>query len=343
MKHRFVSSTLASAAFGFCLLAAAGFSSPARAQSSPDQNVQALLDRVDRLQRELTALQRRVYQGGTPDQPAQGSGAPISASSGGSATDLEVRLESIEQQVQDLRGAVEQANYQNKTVQDRLEKLSSDVNFRLDAVEKKVGITPGSYDASTAGGAATSAAPAEAGAPTNNTAQPKVLGQVPVNSNSSAPGAVSASPPPASAPLIPDETKAASVTLPAGSAKEQYEYAFGLIRQNNYAGGEQALKQFVSAHPNDSLAGNAQYWLGRTYYARNDYNDAIRAFAEAYQKYPKNQYAAENLLYLGRSLSGIKKKSEACATYTRLLREYPKASEATKSGARAEQKKLSCG
>lgn len=336
MKHRFAFSTLAFAAFGFCLLAAGSFPSPVLAQSN-SESVQTLLDRVDRLQRDLTALQRRVYQGATPDQSAPGPGGSGAAPTGTSATDLVIRLESLEQQVQDLRGAVEQANYQNKTVQDRLEKLSSDVNFRLDAIEKKVGITPGSYDASAASGPGTSAAPA------GNTAQPKVLGQVPADSGSSAPGAVSASPPPASAPLIPDETKAASVTLPAGSPKEQYEYAFGLIRQNNYAGGEQALKQFVSAHPNDPLAGNAQYWLGRTYYARNDYNDAIRAFAEAYQKYPKNQYAPENLLYLGRSLSGIKKKSDACATYSRLLREYPKAPEATKGSARAEQKKLSCG
>lgn len=341
MKHRFVLPITASAALGLFLFAAAGsFSAPAFAQAN-SVDTQALLDRVDRLQRDLNALQRRVYQGG--GTPAQGSGSPGTPPvQGASATDLEVRLENIEEQLQSLRGAIEQANYQNKAVQDRLDKLSSDVSFRLDALEKKVGINAGSGALPSGSGAGPSNA-ATAPPPAENGPQPRVLGQVPADSGSNAPGAASASPPPGSAPLIPDEANAApAVKLPAGSPKEQYAYAFGLLNQNNYAGGEKALREFVEAHPNDPLAGNAQYWLGRTYYARNDFADAVRTFAEGYQKYPKNQYAAENLLYLGRSLTGLNRKTDACATYTRLLREYPQISQATKNSVAAERKKLAC-
>jgi tol-pal system protein YbgF len=353
MNERFALPIVARAALMLFLVAAVAagpLRSQAFAQSSPD-DVRALLDRVDRLQRDLNTLQRQVYQGGAP--PAQRSGSSSSGPSqvqGGSATDLEVRLESIEEQMQSLRGAVEQANFQAKSVQDRLDKLSSDVDFRLSALEKKAGMNTGSVDIPPAGGS--TAAPGAPAAPaTGGGGAPRVgvLGQIPTGVNSNAPGSITASPPPPSAPLIPDAAApgeggpAQGAALPPGSPKDQYAYAFGLLHQNNYAGGERALKAFLSAHPGDPLAGNAQYWLGRTYYARNDFNDAVRAFAEGYQKYPKNQYAAENLLYLGRSLSGINRKSDACEAYSRLLREYPKASDATKNSVQAERKKLACG
>ena len=42
---------------------------------------------------------------------------------------------------------------------------------------------------------------------------------------------------------------------------------------------EQALAAFVQNHPEDGLAGNAQYWLGETFYVRGDFQTAARTFA----------------------------------------------------------------
>jgi outer membrane murein-binding lipoprotein Lpp len=83
-QHR-ITTLFASAAFAALL---AGGIAPAFAQSSPD-DVRTLLDRVDRLQRDVTTLQRQVYQGGSSASRAAGSSAP----SGGSATTLELRLQ----------------------------------------------------------------------------------------------------------------------------------------------------------------------------------------------------------------------------------------------------------
>lgn len=308
------------------LIAGAAFMTPfpAPAQSSPEE-MRALLDRVDRLQRDMTTLQRQVYQGGSAPRSSASGPAPT----GNVATSLELRIQELEEQLANMRGQIEEANFRNKSVDDRLDKLSSDVDFRLGAIEKKIGVTPGVVD-----GQQGSAAPS-APAPTRPTGGgSRTLGQLPAD-GSSAPAAMNA-------PPAPSDAAPQQAALPPGAPKDQYAYAFSLLNQNDYAGGERALKEFLAQHPKDPLAGDAQYWLGRTYYARNNYNDAVRAFAEGYQKYPRANRAPENLLYLARSLAGLNQKSNACQTLSRMLSEYPKASDATKSGAQAERKKLAC-
>ena len=85
------------------------------------------------------------------------------------------------------------------------------------------------------------------------------------------------------------------------------------------------MRNFIQAHPDHELSGNAQYWLGETYYVRKNYEDAVVAYLEGYQKYPKNQKAPDNLLKLGMSLANLGKKQEACATFTQLRQKFPKA------------------
>lgn len=318
------------------LLAGAAFatSAPARAQSSPDE-MRVLLDRVDRLQRDMTTLQRQVYQGGG----APRSGASGSAPTGNVATSLELRIQELEEQLANMRGQIEEANFRNKSVADRLDKLSSDVDFRLGAIEKKIGIAPGVMEGPQGSAAPSSNAPAPARPASGG--GPRTLGQLPAD-GSSVPATMN-TPAPPSQPLTDEPASQQQAALPPGAPKDQYAYAFSLLNQNDYAGGERALKEFLAQHPKDPLAGDAQYWLGRTYYARNNFNDAVRAFAEGYQKYPRANRAPENLLYLARSLAGLNQKSNACQALSRMLSEYPKAPDATKSGAQAERKKLACG
>jgi len=320
------------------LLAGAAWTlpAPARAQTSAD-DTRALLDRVDRLQREMTTLQRQVYQGGSAPSSSSTGAAPT----GNVATSLELRIQDLEEQLQNLRGQIEEANYHNKSVADRLDKLSSDVDYRLGAIEKKIGVSSGAADdQQTNGTAAPVLTPPPARSASAGNGGTRVLGQLPAD-GSGGPATMN-TPAPPSAPLAKSAQPQQQAALPPGAPKDQYAYAFSLLNQNDYAGGERALKEFIAQHPKDPLAGDAQYWLGRTYYARNNFNEAVRAFAEGYQKYPQAQKAPDNLLYLGRSLAGLNQKGNACQALSRMLSEYPKASAATKSSAQAERKKLAC-
>ena len=98
------------------------------------------------------------------------------------------------------------------------------------------------------------------------------------------PGAPAA---PAAAERAPAGCRRRPEALPTGSAAEQYNHAFGLLKQADYPAAEAALKAFLEQHPTDPMAGNAQYWLGETYYTRNRFLEAASAFAEGYKRYPK--------------------------------------------------------
>ena len=91
--------------------------------------------------------------------------------------------------------------------------------------------------------------------------------------------------------------------------------AFKQLQDGDYAGAERGFKAFVQSNPKHPLAGNAQYWLGETYYARRDYQNAMVAFAEGYKVYKTSPKGPDNLLKLGITLAVLDKKPEACAVF----------------------------
>jgi tol-pal system protein YbgF len=131
--------------------------------------------------------------------------------------------------------------------------------------------------------------------------------------------------------------------LTEGSAEAQYEAAFNMLVKHDYDRAQEAFAAFVQAHPADPLAGNAQYWLGETYYVRQRYQDAAIAFLEGYQKYPKSPKAADNLLKLGMALAQVGQKAEACTTFGRLQKEFPDAPTNIKRRLVQETERLKCG
>ena len=130
--------------------------------------------------------------------------------------------------------------------------------------------------------------------------------------------------------------------LPQGTPKQQYDFAFGLLRQANYDKAEMALQEFVKRNPEDKLASNARYWLGETYYVRAAYVQAAEVFLESYQADPKGPKAPDSLLKLGMSLSGLDKKREACAAFDKVAKDFPGARAGIRNTVAREKQKNSC-
>jgi tol-pal system protein YbgF len=299
-----------------------------------DRDLRPLLDRLDRLERDMNQLQRQVYRGGS-------SGAPVPVSptdSNSSAVSAEIRMDQLEAQMRQLTGTVEETTYNIDQLKSRLDKLVSDVDLRLTALEHPgEGAAPSGAAQTSAAPAATDGAQASAEQPT----PPKGAGANPAApaSQSGTLGTLSTGPATQTASRTPAKPGG---PLPAGSAQDQYNYAFGLLRQADYPGAEEALRAFVQRYPNDALAGNAQYWLGETFYVRKDYNNAAAAFAEGYRKYPQSGKGADSLLKLGLSLSNVGQKKEACLTFTQLNHDFPNASANIKERASQEKQHLGC-
>jgi tol-pal system protein YbgF len=297
------------------------------------------LERLDRLERDLSMLQRQVYRG-APAMAAPGGGST-------NAADVEIRMERLEAQMRDLTGRVEQTSNGLEQLRQRLEQINSDLDVRLgEAGGGAAGLAPGRPGAAGPPPAASSSKfAAEAPPPSGGLMPPGTVVPPPSSGGGGLnPIFNTLSPPGTAPPRSPAPEPANLAPSPGGgSVNEQFNRAFGLVKQADYTNAEAALRAFIEAHPNDALAGNAQYWLGQTYYARNRYQDAAGAFAEGYKRYPKSAKAAEDLLYLGMSLAKSDQKKNACLALGQLEQAFPNASAAVRERANAEKKRLACG
>ena len=145
-------------------------------------------------------------------------------------------------------------------------------------------------------------------------------------------------------PVVTPEVSPAKVDesiLPTGSEEQQYSYAQKLVTKGQYAKAEAALAAFLKRYPKAKLAGNAQYWLGQTYYVRKIYTKATRAFLEGYNNYPKNTKAPAFLLKIGMSLNAMGEKADACDAYRELASRFPDSLE-SKNKRPAQEKRAGC-
>src|SRR5713101_5757073 len=82
----------------------------------------AMQDRLERLERDLSMLQRQVYRGG---------GSPPLAVGHNAAVDTELRMDRLEAEMRDLTGQVENAANGVEQLRRRLEQINSDIDVRF--------------------------------------------------------------------------------------------------------------------------------------------------------------------------------------------------------------------
>lgn len=325
---------------------------PALAQ---DGSLQTVLDRLERIERDVRLLNMQASRGESPAS-AQGDGASAAGGgelSGPAMARIAVRLTTIEDEVRQATGNAENLGHEITQLRTRLDKLVGDVDYRLNTLEAALG--KGGVGGAAAGAPGSApAAPAGSGiAAVRSEAvpgtAPGVLGQLSEQDMAALkrPAAPVEGPAAAPAPAAPSEaSRTAAVAnaplLPPGSIQDRYAFAFGLLRKAEYDQAEKALGEFIAAHGNDPLAHNAHYWLGETFYVRAQYARAAEVFLDAFQKSPTGAKAPDILLKLGMSLAQLDKKREACASFTKLLRDYPRASTAIKRTVQRESQRIEC-
>lgn len=323
-------------------------------------------NRVEQLEHKLTQLRRDV------DTESMSS-AKSSSSSGFSSNDsqmpqgfaarAEIRMGELEEELTRLTGMLEEINFSVSSTTTRLDKLVEDVDFRLSALER-ASSTPAASISPSASRSAT--APVETpvrtmppltktppesvnvvrepvATPMPGAGQPRSLGTISPDDIETEPAAGAALPDepaveqaPLPAPsLVPD-------VLPTGTPKEQYDYAYKLVRQGDYTKAEHAFREFGTLNPSDPLAGNARYWLGETYYVRQDFVQAADVFIGVVTGYPDSPKRPHSMLKLGMSLLAMGQKPEGCATLNELLASYPEGAAATRTRAETERERAGC-
>ena len=258
-----------------------------------------------------------------------------------SIASLTRRVSDLEHSLRDLTGQLEQANHRATVLQQRLERMQKDFEYRLCMLSaEKLGASGDDQNGlnCTAGGQSTgylqqgSAAPSNAtisGAATPSSDDkvelsppPGVLGTLPAGTATPRPNpSVSVN----TASLGNDASRAAAAPRSSAS-RAQFDAAMNLLAKAQYDEARSAFRGFADTYPKDDLAPQAVYWVGSIAYVQKDYSGAARAFAEEIKEYPHSPRGPESMLKLGQSLIAMKQKQEGCTTLGAISSKYPGAS-----------------
>lgn len=262
-----------------------GAAAPAAAQTP------APIDRrVDRLEREMRAVQRQVFPGGSGQQgqilqpeivpetsPADAPGVPASSP----LSALSARVSSLEAQLSELTGQSEQAQFRLRQLEQRLDQMAQELARR----------------------------PAVPVAPP--VLEPTVTSPDAAAPRPGRPARESAAADPARAGRV-----AAVVRPDTGNAAEDgYSYGFRLWQAQLYPEAQAALKAVADANPDHRRYSWAQNLLGRAYLDDGKPALAAIAFYDNYQRNPDGERAADSLYYLGVSLTEQNKRTDACRVF----------------------------
>ncbi|HYJ52026.1 MAG TPA: tetratricopeptide repeat protein [Allosphingosinicella sp.] len=251
------------------------------------QRAEPIDRRVERLEQQLRAVQRRVFPNGQLAQPeippevqAVMGGAP-----GANAIDnLAARVDALESQLRSLTNQIEEANNRSQRNAADIAALRTDLNAEQ---------------------AARAAAPVTEAASAPPRSQP--------STSRTRPPVVEPSEPPA-------EPAPARVVDDAEAA---YNVGYRLWSQRRFAEAQGALGDVATRFPNSRWASWARNLQGRAYLDDSKPATAARILLANYQDNPRGERAPDSLYYLGQALTRLDRRAEACRVYDELASVYP--------------------
>jgi TolA-binding protein len=271
--------------------------------------------------REGIALQNEIYQLRAQVQQLQNQGgnygnggyqpAPrISGNTSDLVTQLLTRVDTLEEQVRELRGQVE-------TLQNQQQQQSLDLNKKIDDLKFQLGqgANPG------------------VGVPQGNPPQPGY--QQPLSPQ---PGTLSLTPnppplpQPALPPARPNAPRTPEMAMQDGNAA---------LARRDYATAESAARE-VLANRTSPRAYDAKLLLAQALEGQRQFPQAAVAFDDAYNWSRKGTHAQDSLVGLASALTAIKEDKAACDTLGRLRADFPQIRPDLRAAVSATAQKAGC-
>ncbi len=278
----------------------AGLAAPASAQRG-----ETVEQRVQRLEQQLRAVQRRVFPGGRAQFVEPEISAETETASPPPPNDaminLSARVDALESQLRSLTGQVEEQGHRTRQVEQQLGQLRTEIQARFDRLEPAP---------------PPRAEPAETDSP-------------PPDETAAAP-AGTAEEPAAPAPA-------------AATAEQAYNAGFRLWNAERYAEAQQALEAAADRFPNTRWTSWMRNLQGRAYLDDDKPATAARIFLANYQDNPQGERAADSLYYLGQALTRLNRRPEACRVYAELEQVYPSMRAAIRDGLPRARADARCG
>jgi len=234
----------------------------------------------------------------------------------GQLAQLIQKVNSLEQDIRNLRGQIENQSHRVDELRKRQRNLYSDLDRRLRDLEVA------QKNAPSASGGGQGESSGSSGSAAGNAA----------GSMASAGAAAGA----AAAGSAGDAGNAGSSAQQQASASESggggqggkederkaYDAAFELLKDGRYDDAAKAFRTFLQNHPEGPYADNAQYWLGESYYVTRDFDKALEAFRGVSEKYPDSAKLPDARLKMGYTLYELDRMDEAKTILQKVMKEY---------------------
>lgn len=203
-------------------------------------------------------------------------------------------LESLKTEVSSLRGEIEVQTHTIEQLKQKQRELYTDVDNRLQRVEKNGATNPATL---------TTSEETEITSSFENTES--------TNEDSS------------EVLAIADSTNDATKAPDPAKAEAAYQKAFKLLKDSRYDQALVAFKSFLDDYPTNPFSDNAQYWLAETNYVMQKYELAINEYQALLNTYPDSKKVSHALLKIGYSYAELGNKSDAKKTLEEVKAQYP--------------------
>lgn len=185
----------------------------------------------------------------------------------GAAADLLFQLETLQQEVQSLRGQLEEQGHELKLMKESQRDRYIDLDKRISLLMSSNTPPPVSTVV--------------------QTQAPLALTPV-VATKTEAPIVALTS------PLAPVELQ-----VPTEQSKKAYSDAYNLIRERKFDESELAFSEFVQSYPKNTLTGNGYYWLGEVKLVQGKSQEALSSFTTVIEDFPGHSKEPDALYKLG--------------------------------------------
>lgn len=256
-----------------------------RPQPTPEQRIERLERQVDEVQRRVFPKGRPAATAGFPDDPAAKQASVIS---------LDQRLDALERQLTDLVRQTEENGNRVRGLENALAQLRSDTDQRFAAMEQRIN----------AAAAPVPVAPEGISPATPNTSPPKPK-----------PAGI---PPKGTADAAPAAAPGGAAVSASDPGEEAYTEGFRLWEAGQYDEAIRSLRAFVAAYPKHRRASYANNLIGRALLDSGKPRPAAEALLANYRNNPGGERAPDSLYYLGQALLQLGQAAQACKAYSEL-------------------------
>jgi tol-pal system protein YbgF len=107
-----------------------------------------------------------------------------------------------------------------------------------------------------------------------------------------------------------------------------YKDAYGTFQKGDFEGARKKFEAFLKQYPNTELSGNAQFWIGETYYQKKDFEKAILEYEKAITKYPESSKIPAALFKQALAFLDLGDKTNARNLLRKVIERYPHSDQA---------------